>query len=218
MNENEWLASSDPVAMLTFLRNHGSDRKLRLFACACCRRVWSHIRDPRSRQALITAEAFADDPTRVTNLEEIRAQALRAAEECCPQQGFRWGAYFALVDRAIEAALNAQHETVEGIRERHGEQRAQMERPLQADLLRDIFGHLWRSPEENDIPHRCRLRAIIDRADGIYRERAFYSEMRDLASALRAEGCSDTAILAHCEQSRDHTRGCWVIDLLLRRG
>ena len=53
MTEAEWLASEDPAAMLTFLTNRGeiidslgqvvsertSDRKLRLFACACCRLV-----------------------------------------------------------------------------------------------------------------------------------------------------------------------------------
>lgn len=39
MTEAEWLNSTEPDAMLAHLRGQASDRKLRLFACACCRRV-----------------------------------------------------------------------------------------------------------------------------------------------------------------------------------
>jgi hypothetical protein len=57
MTESEWLACDDPVKMLA-LRGRGgpslaergrfdfSDRKLRLFACACCRQVWDGMACP----------------------------------------------------------------------------------------------------------------------------------------------------------------------------
>lgn len=57
MTESEWLASNDPAAMLRFLPevwalrtedsfpSSATDRKLRLFACACCRQVWHLLTD-----------------------------------------------------------------------------------------------------------------------------------------------------------------------------
>jgi formate dehydrogenase maturation protein FdhE len=50
MTEQEWLACTAPEPMLAFLRKEASERKLRLLACACCRRVWDLVRlDAASR-------------------------------------------------------------------------------------------------------------------------------------------------------------------------
>jgi hypothetical protein len=58
MNEAEWLASTDPTAMLNILQGKGSERKLRLFACGCERRAW-HLLTDTGRQAVEAAEAYA---------------------------------------------------------------------------------------------------------------------------------------------------------------
>ena len=60
MTETEWLACDDPAPMLEYLQGAGAGRKLQLFACACCRRVWHRLPDPRSRFAVEETEAFID--------------------------------------------------------------------------------------------------------------------------------------------------------------
>jgi len=60
MTEAEWLAWTEPRRMLEFLRGKVSERKLRLFAVACCYRVWHLMTDTRSRLVVETAERFAD--------------------------------------------------------------------------------------------------------------------------------------------------------------
>src|SRR5262245_59130036 len=46
--------------MLKFLRGRASDRKLRLFGCACCRRIRNLLTVERARAALEAAEDSVD--------------------------------------------------------------------------------------------------------------------------------------------------------------
>jgi hypothetical protein len=38
-----------------------------------------------------------------------------------------------------------------------------------------------------------------------------------LADALEDAGCTDAEILHHCRQPAEHVRGCWLLDLLLKK-
>lgn len=81
MNEERWLSGTDPIEMVEFLRGNptsedsvtwwnsrwrfdedvtGHDRKFRLFACACCRRIWNQIPEPCNRDAVVAVEDYLD--------------------------------------------------------------------------------------------------------------------------------------------------------------
>jgi hypothetical protein len=60
MTEQEWLECDEPVQLLKRARFRSYQRKSRLFAVACCRRIWDALVDERSRQAVEVAERHAD--------------------------------------------------------------------------------------------------------------------------------------------------------------
>src|SRR5690242_9454534 len=68
ITEQEWLESVDPHRMLEALAGRSEDRKLRLFACACCQNIWPLLKDERSRRAVQAAEHFADGQIMMADL------------------------------------------------------------------------------------------------------------------------------------------------------
>jgi hypothetical protein len=206
MTEAEWLACNDPEEMLRGFPGKPSPRKLRLFACACLRRIWEALADERSRQAVLVAERYADRRVDQAKLKEAWDAATAA---------FRAAKVDAL--SVAEAAMDAAHPSVsvvntgliarwvsQIVRDRRGE------RAAQAVLLRDLFGNpfrplaacpAWRTPD------------VIALGKAIYEEGAF-ERMPILADVLEEAGCADEQVLAHCRGTGEHARGCWVVDLL----
>jgi hypothetical protein len=90
MTEAEWLASDDLEAMLEFLRTTGkvSDRKLRLFAVACCRRLYWLNQEPFGEEdiriALDTSEQRADGDVTPEALAALRRRLLSHPIAGCP--------------------------------------------------------------------------------------------------------------------------------------
>jgi hypothetical protein len=82
MTEAEWwLGCCDPRRMLGFLWGRASDRKLRLFVVACCRRLRQLLTDERSRKAVEAAELFADGQVTREDLGTAGRVASQAASE-----------------------------------------------------------------------------------------------------------------------------------------
>src|SRR5262249_14963580 len=88
MTEAEWLGCTDPFPMRRLLasRSHFGrnritlSRKERLFAVACCRRIWHLLTDGRSRQAVLAAEAYADGLIDGEQRRACAAEASRVVE------------------------------------------------------------------------------------------------------------------------------------------
>jgi hypothetical protein len=82
----------------------------------------------------------------------------------------------------------------------------------------DLFDDLFRTP---DAAADADWAAWRDGAAGklareIYDRRGF-DRLPELAEALQGAGCAEANALRHCRDGKHHVRGCWVLDLLLRR-
>jgi hypothetical protein len=211
VTEAEWLTATDPTPMLEFLEDKTSDRKLRLFAVACCRRVWSLLPDPQSRKAVEVVARFADGEA----TDEERLAAIAAADSDYygrfgtretpggwPENPVVAAGYYDAGLAALCAAGSA------------AEAEASSSRPLpftQIALLRCGFGNPF-SPIAVD--PSWLTSAVVGLARAIYDGRAF-DLMPILADALQDGGCANDDVLNHCRNDGVHVRGCWVVDLLL---
>jgi hypothetical protein len=222
MTEEEWLTATDPAPMLEWLRGRASERKLRLFACACCwdtsHSLWSKF----GNQAVSVAARFAEGVAIVDELESIRAaiyQELRPnmyGDE--PVWDPTWWACDPTIDRgAVGCAFYASNRGV-GLPldlpdyDSEFERVHSIERQFQADLLRELFGNPFRPIT---LDPAWLTSTVVALARGIYDEKAF-DRMPILADALQDAGCEDEAILTHCRDEKGvHVRGCWVVDLVL---
>jgi hypothetical protein len=99
MIKADWLSCGNPAPMLAALEQRASDRKLRLFASACCRRIDLLLVDRRSREALDVAERFADGRATFGELVEASYAADLAADLAFST------AYGAAQDEALAAGL-----------------------------------------------------------------------------------------------------------------
>ncbi len=187
MTRDEWLASTDPKAMLARITKPGdsafpqpvrvSDRKLRLWACACCRQVWHLLADDavcercrtyrqnlppdpgcsdcggtgrvnRSRRAVEVAERFADG---LATDEERHAawQGASNAWEDAEGAGKDLGAV--LLAQVCVRRLTSE------ITRAYRSPRT-LPPAFQAALLRDIVGDLWADAEVGLPCPQCRRR------------------------------------------------------------
>jgi hypothetical protein len=227
MTEAEWLACADPEQMLAFLRGTASDRKLRLFACSCCRRVWDLLTDPASRAAVEFSEAHADAGVRgrrgfpaVRRAAHLAFRAAqREAETAAPEAravtGARMLAAYAVdaLTAPVQAAAVANN-LARAVRVQRGIALAAgacPEQEQQAGLVREQFGNPFRRVA---VELRWLSSDVLALARGIHADWAF-DRLPILADALQDAGCDNEDILSHCRGPGPHVRGCWVVDWVL---
>jgi hypothetical protein len=243
VTEADWLTATDPQVMLDFLREgtRTSDRKLRLFAVACCRRVWGQFRNDQGRRAVEISERYADSLATKKELSKARSEvrsvgwnaaAARARLPSWDAPSFiAWCATCETIDtgakRAAQSSLwqaSTKPVNIGGFEGREvGDLNGEMAR--QVALLRDIVGNPFRATPEFDPGWLAGNGGSARRlAEGLYEERELPSGNLDsarlavLADALEEAGMTDAGLLAHLRHQGPHVRGCWAVDLLLGKG
>ncbi len=208
MNEGEWLTCTNPQMMLSVLRGNVSERKLRLFAVACCRCHRGVLRGKRNLQVLEDAEAYADGRISRKEMEEKR-RAWYAFDYPFPLRG-TWQmalSHATMVTRATTLAPEAATHAAAA------SDRPERERLIQAGLLRDIF-FPFRVVSFDACLRLWSGGAAVALATEMYESRDF-TRAPLLADMLEDGGASDAQLLEHLRGPGPHVRGCWLVDLLL---
>jgi hypothetical protein len=205
--ESDWLASTDPQAMLLGLPPTASDRRLRSFALACCRRIEPRLTHRLSQQALVLADRYCDG---LATDKDMRQLAHRFCDEYNARQAATGGyrdtkdspdldaAYFMTLQvfpasAACYAMLTAPDPAAEWI--------------VQCQLLRCILGNPFQPPPP-------RPEAIAPLAERIYAGE--WKLMPLLGEWLQEHGFWSEG--EHClDPNIPHVKGCWVVDWVTGR-
>jgi hypothetical protein len=235
VTEQEWMTCNDPGPMLDFLQGKATDRKMRLFAVACCRRVWYLLSDERSRSAVHAAEHYADGLTTPAELTAAQRQAMLAyidgtdafyglrTDITRPHSTAPHAAALHAADAppiymkpaADSAAYSVFKPHSFPYPEAEATAAVAPERVAQAVLIRDIFGPLpFRPVTVHPDVLAWNDRLVVRLAQSIYEERR-WGDMPILGDALLDAGCDNEEVMVHCRAGGEHVRGCWVVDLLL---
>jgi hypothetical protein len=231
MTPEEWERCDDPDRMLEFLGRKASDRKLRLFLCASCRRTWHVLTDERSRKAIEASERFADRLITQRQLMAARGAAQQAAFKVLNTDRR---------DAALERAVQAAHEVAQSAQtipsraqlmswlpgqivnrviscaEARGIPRSNERRQLAA-LLRDVIGNPF-GPTSVLVPAVLAYQggAAHRVAESIYAARRF-EDLPVLADVLEEAGLTAAELLGHLRGLGPHVLGCWALDTVLGR-
>jgi hypothetical protein len=220
MTEADWLACTEPAEMLNLIGSgprhwrplavvlgfsrgvaepvpqQASDRKLRLFACACTRAGWDGIEPPGGLPDVVA-------------LAERHADGEASAQEWAAAQAFCWTVV------GFESRLAAWN-VVEAQRAVGEKEWFHKSRQISI-LLRDVFNP-FRPPGPI-----AASELVVRLAQAAYSEHLLPSGELDpqrlavLSDALEEAGDVDADLVAHLRGPGPHTRGCWLIDLLLGR-
>jgi hypothetical protein len=203
--------------MLGFLVPKASDRKQRLFACACARRVWNQLTDARSRAAVEVAERYADAQATGGELQVAGdAVPLGRSADNLARDAADLGCSASLAIECAEATATA------GVRKAVAQTRRAARQAL-AQLLRELVQPFPAGTAINPEWLAWQGGTVVRLAQAACVERFLpegtldISRLAVLADALEEAGCADAHILGHLRGPGPHVRGCFVLDLLLAK-
>jgi hypothetical protein len=207
--------------------NETSERKLRLLACAFCRRIWSLLPDELSRATVELCEYVVDGLADPQPLWARGGLSSVVPEHLYPEGTVEYEAYFAArcVANQMEIITGEPRSAPElaasgaSIGAFRANELALLfpveEEPAHhCHLIRDILGNPFRPIT---IDPSWLTSTVVALAQQMYDSRDF-SAMPILADALQDAGCDNEEILNHCRGEGVHVRGCWLVDLILGKG
>lgn len=201
----------DVDMVLRQLRPKTSERRLRLFACGCCRQVWPLLA-ASARAAITLVERFVEGQAVASEVFAARSIAQTTAGTSAA-----WAAEAIITltawDTADAVHVVAQH-AARALRDAANQTDWTIARRRQSALLLDILGKLDQPIVFNPRWLSWQDGTVRKLAEVIYREHRF-ADMPILGDALEEAGCDRTDILDHCRLHPEHARGCWLVDALL---
>ena len=214
-------------------------RRFLLFACACARMVWDLL-PTNTHSAVQVRERFAEGRATVTDLRaaalnrrpRLPTAAHRHAFDSACALGFHWLGQSHPIEpytdgparEAARCAAKALACRVAGPVPACGPAEIEWHtlwnrvfseaREHQAELVRDIFPPPGYAPPPLPDWRTDTVLALARQMD----ETGDFSAVPILADALQDAGCSDELMLSRCRApSGLHSRGNWVVDLVLGR-
>jgi hypothetical protein len=220
MTEAEWLSSLELWFLFDWVEARATPRKLRLFGCACTRRIWGML-DGKGRAVVEIAERYADGDATQCEVLEAHVATISTLRGRRPDDfaGYQAAsaAMWVVDEDARDAGWNSSTSITKAVRacaRLSGDQLGDVvgpEREAQAMILHDIFGNPFRPVS---VDPEWRTSDVLALAQSIYEERAF-ERLPILADALQYAGCDSDDILTHLRGPGPHVRGCWALDLVL---
>lgn len=229
MTEAEWRTSNNVPEMLGWLAwGMRPARKWNLFSLACIEPIRPHLSDPRLTAALDVLAKHAEGECDYQELLNASQNADAAVEAILldPSEQ-RWFhvqlaaaeavmSAFRLESMVDTSAVPAGCATVLAWSASPGYEATvrQQANHRHVALVHEIFGNPFRPVELDPLWLTFDVQAL---ARGIYDAQAF-DRMPILADGLQDADCDNSDILTHCRDPHaEHVRGCWVLDLLLRK-
>ncbi len=212
MDETTWRTTkTERTWMLEHVRSPVWARQLRLFGCACARRVWSLLSEPareavETMERLLPPERARREPGLGVNTPAALAEHANRILAASPPSPV----VLALLEHGYRGSVHAATRALAAM----PRDAWRSELAAQCDLVRCIFGNPFR-PARLTLAWLEANRGVVRDLARVIHDEARFADLPILADALEDAGCTDGQVLEHCRAPGPHGRGCWLLDLLL---